>query len=59
MPKIKMDGVIFDIVTSTQTTTALAEKHGWTYQQVAKLRKNKKYQQLWHLRRALHNQEDI
>lgn len=51
-----MDEKVFKIVTSTETTTALAARYGMTYKQVHCLRHNNKYKHLWHLRRAIHNQ---
>ena len=50
-------GVIFDIVTSTETTTALSARLGIHYKKVASLRRSKKYESWKHLRRAPHNQE--
>jgi hypothetical protein len=55
MPKM-MTTEVFMIVTSRETTTALAERYGMTYRQVQRLRNSKKYQHLWHLRKEIHNQ---
>ena len=57
MPKETIPlGTIFAIVTSRETTTNLSAKHGVPYKKVASLRRSKKYQNWWHLRRESHNQ---
>lgn len=59
MPKETIStGVIFAIVTSTDTTTNLSVKHGVPYKKVASLRRSAKYKGWWHLRRAPHNRQE-